>query len=557
MALSTKMEMRQGQSLVMTPQLLQAIKLLQFSHVELQAFVENELERNPLLERDERDEQREPISGEAADGQFGADNGAGDSAGDGAGDSFDEPGFDQNSDWADGAGSNNEMASGDMAGSDWAGEAMPASREAIEGRLDTSFENVFQDDRSAPPAVEASTGDMLPIMQGIGPGGGGSGARFDDGETPDFESNLVRDVSLRDHLESQLELSPVSIADRVIGRFIVDAIDDNGYLSEPVDDIAGRLGIDAPRVEAVLMQVQLFDPSGVGARDIAECLAIQLREKDRYDPAMAAMVANLPLVAKRDMAALRRICGVDDDDILDMIAEIRELDPKPGRGFGSSATEVVVPDVIIRGAPDGSWLVDLNPDTLPRVLVNQTYHARISSVARTQQDKIFLAECLQNASWLTRSLEQRARTILKVASEIVRQQDGFFAHGIEYLRPLNLKAIADAIGMHESTVSRVTSNKYLTCPRGVFEMKYFFSVSIPATDHGTAHSAEAVRFKIKHLIEAEAGDDVLSDDAIVTRLKENGVDIARRTVAKYRESLRIPSSMDRRRLKRDNRLVQA
>ncbi|MGL4728694.1 MAG: RNA polymerase factor sigma-54 [Bosea sp. (in: a-proteobacteria)] len=524
MALSTKMEMRQGQSLVMTPQLLQAIKLLQFSHLELQAFVENELERNPLLERDERDEQREPISGEASDSQSDGDSGG-------------DEGFED--------------------GGDWAGEAMPESREAIEGRLDTSFENVFQEDRSAPPAAEASSGDMLPVMHGAGAGGSGGGARFDDGETPDFESNLTRDISLRDHLESQLELSPVSATDRMIGRFIIDAIDDNGYLSEAVEDIAERLGIDRVRVEAVLAEVQRFDPSGVGARDIAECLAIQLREKDRFDPAMAAMVANLPLVAKRDMAGLKRACGVDDEDLLDMIAEIRELDPKPGRGFGSSATEVVVPDVIIRAAPDGSWLIDLNPDTLPRVLVNQTYHARISSAARTQQDKVFLAECLQNASWLTRSLEQRARTILKVASEIVRQQDGFFAHGIEHLRPLNLKAIADAIGMHESTVSRVTSNKYLVCPRGVFEMKYFFSASIPATGHGEAHSAEAVRFKIKHLIDAEPAEDVLSDDAIVTRLKESGVDIARRTVAKYRESLRIPSSMDRRRLKREGRLVQA
>jgi RNA polymerase sigma-54 factor len=527
MALSTKMEMRQGQSLVMTPQLLQAIKLLQLSHVELQAFVENELERNPLLERDERDEEREA----AGDGpEAGAET---------SGDGEDSPG------------------DGGEGGEDWASDTLPVTREAVESQLDTSFENVFQDDRSAPPAAQASTGDMLPVLQGGAMGGGGAGGRFDDGETPDFESNLTRDISLRDHLEGQLDLSPLGPAERMIGRFIIDAIDDNGYLTEPVAAIAERLGIEAARVAAVLAEVQRFDPSGVGARDIAECLAIQLREKNRFDPAMAAMVANLPLVAKRDIAALRRLCGVDDEDILDMIAEIRELDPKPGRGFGSSATEIVVPDVIIRAAPDGSWLVDLNPDTLPRVLVNQSYHARISRAARTQQDKIFLAECLQNASWLTRSLEQRARTILKVASEIVRQQDAFFAHGIEHLRPLNLKAIADAIGMHESTVSRVTSNKYLVCPRGVFEMKYFFSASIPATGHGEAHSAEAVRFKIRQLIEAEPADDVLSDDAIVTRLRESGIDIARRTVAKYRESLRIPSSMDRRRLKREGRLAPA
>jgi RNA polymerase sigma-54 factor len=533
MALSAKMEMRQGQSLVMTPQLLQAIKLLQFSHVELQAFVENELERNPLLERDERD----PSGAVEAE----ADGRTGDAGG------------------GDGELSTGEDSFGER--SDWMGEALPESRDAVEARLDTSFENVFEDDRSAPPAHEAATGDMLPILHGSGVGGGLggglSGARFDDGETPDFESNLTREMSLRDHLEAQLELSPIAPADRMIGLILIDAIDDNGYLTEGIAGLAERLGVEPARIEAVLAQVQRFDPSGVGARDIAECLRIQLVEKDRLDPAMAAMVANLPLVAKRDFAALRRLCGVDDEDIHDMIAEIRELDPKPGRGFGSGASEIVVPDVIIRAAPDGSWLIDLNPETLPRVLVNQTYHARVSGAARSAEDKAFLAECLQNASWLTRSLEQRARTILKVASEIVRQQDAFFVNGVEYLRPLNLKAIADAIGMHESTVSRVTSNKYLICPRGVFEMKYFFSASIPSTGHGEAHSAEAVRFKIKHLIDGEPADDVLSDDAIVTKLKESGIDIARRTVAKYRESLKIPSSMDRRRIKREARLVPA
>ena len=299
----------------------------------------------------------------------------------------------------------------------------------------------------------------------------------------------------------------------------------------------------------MLRVVQGFDPSGVAARDVAECLAIQLRDRDRFDPAMQALVANLHLVAKRDFAALKRICGVDDEDIADMVAEIRRLDPKPGRAFGGSAAETVVPDVFIRAAPDGSWLIDLNPDTLPRLLVNQTYHARVSRAARNEVEKAFIAECLQTANWLTRSLEQRARTILKVASEIVRQQDGFFAHGVEHLRPLNLKTVADAIGMHESTVSRVTSNKYLTCSRGVFEMKYFFSAAIAATGYGEAHSAEAVRFRIKQMIDDEAPTAVLSDDAIVTRLKDGGIDIARRTVAKYRESLRIPSSMERRREK--------
>jgi len=300
--------------------------------------------------------------------------------------------------------------------------------------------------------------------------------------------------------------------------------------------------------------VQTFEPTGVGARDLAECIALQLRERDRYDPAMQALVANLPLLAKRDFAQLRKICGVDEEDRADMPQEIRRLDPKPGRSFGGAAIQPVIPDVTVRRGNDGSWLVELNAEGLPRVLVNQTYAARVSRPGLAATEKTYIAECLQSANWLTRSLEQRARTILKVASEIVKQQDAFFARGVEHLRPLNLKMVADAIGMHESTVSRVTSNKYLSSPRGLFEFKYFFTASIPAQSGGDSHSAEAVRFKIKQLIDQEPPDDVLSDDAIVLRLKEANVNIARRTVAKYRESLRIPSSVERRREKAAMRL---
>ncbi len=336
-------------------------------------------------------------------------------------------------------------------------------------------------------------------------------------------------------------------ADRLIARHIVDAIDDNGYLAEPLPEMAERLGVALPRLEKLLAAVQRFEPTGVGARDLAECLALQLAEQDRLDPAMKTLLAHLPLLAKRDFAQLQKLCGVDAEDMAEMAAEIRRLDPKPGRAFASGAVETVIPDVIVRAAPDGSWLVDLNPETLPRVLVNQTYHARISAHARSDGDKAFIADCLQTANWLTRSLEQRARTILKVASEIVRHQDAFFAYGVEHLRPLNLRTVADAVGMHESTVSRVTSNKYLISPRGLYELKYFFTASIAATGFGEAHSAEAVRHRIKGLIDAETPDQVMSDDAIVARLRDQGVDIARRTVAKYRESMGIASSMERRR----------
>jgi len=290
-----------------------------------------------------------------------------------------------------------------------------------------------------------------------------------------------------------------------------------------------------------------FDPVGVCARNLAECLAIQLKERDRFDPAMAALVGRLDLLAKRDLAGLRRLCGVGEDDLNDMIAEIRQLNPKPGLAFGSTTVQPIVPDVYVRPGPDGGYAVELNSDTLPKILINQRYHAELVKSATNQSAKTYLADNLQSATWLMRALDQRAKTILKVAIEIVKQQDAFFAHGVQHLRPLNLKTVADAISMHESTVSRVTANKYIATNRGIFELKYFFTASIAAANGGEAHSAAAVRDRIRQLIDTETAADVLSDDAIVERLREAGVDIARRTVAKYREALRIPSSVQRRR----------
>ena len=401
MAMMPRMELRQGQSLVMTPQLLQAIKLLQLSHLELHAFVEGELERNPLLERDED----RPERGED-DAHRGDDEGPRAAAGE-------EP---------------------------WLESELSISREGIEDRLGTGLDNVFQAEQPQIARLEMQGTDSLPISGGSY---GSTGGSFEDGPEG-FESSLSVDVALHDHLESQLDLAVTNPIDRLIGRHLIDGIDEAGYLTEPLDEMAQRLGVPQARVERVLGIVQGFEPSGVGGRNLAECLAIQLRERNRYDPAMQALLAHLPLLAKRDFAALKRICGVDDEDITEMVAEIRALDPKPGRAFGGAPVETVVPDVFIRAAPDGSWLVDLNPETLPRLLVNQTYHARVNKTARSDVDKAFIAECLQTANWLTRSLEQRARTILKVASEIARQQDGFFAHGVEHLRPLNLKKIGRA-----------------------------------------------------------------------------------------------------------------
>lgn len=516
MALSTKLMMRQGQALVMTPQLLQAIKLLQFSNFELASFVQEELERNPLLERAEE---------VRSDDVAGSDGGSNDAAGE------------------------NEAASGtdfnDGAEADWSSDAFATDRSALEKSLGTELTNSFDEDRPATMAEAREFGAELGLSPGAWPGASGG---F-DGEAPGLESILSAEPSLREHLLAQLPLLVTAPVDRLIGHAVIDAIDEAGYFGDELADVAGRLGVPLERAERVLRLVQTLEPSGVGARGLAECLSIQLRERDRLDPAMAALVANLELVARRDIAGLRRVCGVDEDDVLEMIAEVKRLDPKPGRAFGASPIQPVVPDVNVRAAPDGSWLIELNSEALPRLLVNQTYAAKISRTRGSDADRTFMSGCLQTANWLTKSLEQRARTILKVASEIVRQQDGFFAQGVEHLRPLNLKTVAEATGMHESTVSRVTSNKYLSSPRGLFELKYFFTASIASNTGGGSHSAESVRFRIRQMIEREAVGSVLSDDAIVAKLKEANIDIARRTVAKYREGMRIPSSVERRRLR--------
>jgi RNA polymerase sigma-54 factor len=502
MALSQRLLIRQTQALVMTPQLMQAIKLLQLSNLDLTTYVEGELERNPLLERSNDDEaaQGEPEREVA---------GAGDT--DGA-----QP-------------------------ADWLGNDLETSRSAIESNLDTGLENVFPDDQSGRPARADNEPPPYSEWAGVG-----SGGREDNDYN--LEAFVSAEGTLGDHLAEQLSLTTSDPVKRFIGQHLIDLVDEAGYLTGDLADVAEKLAVLVCEVEAVLRTLQTFDPPGVCARNLTECLTIQLKEFDRFDPAMQALVANLDLLAKRDLPALRRICGVDDEDLTEMIAEIRALNPKPGFKFGSALVQPVVPDVFVRQGPDGGYIVELNSDTLPRVLVNQLYYAEVSKTAKSESEKSYLADCMQTATWLMRALDQRAKTILKVSTEIVRQQDAFFAHGVQHLKPLNLKTVADAISMHESTVSRVTANKYMATSRGIFELKYFFTSAIAAADGG-AHSAEAVRHRIKQLIDAETAADVLSDDTIVEKLREAGVDIARRTVAKYREALRIPSSVQRRREK--------
>jgi RNA polymerase sigma-54 factor len=509
MALTQRLEFRQSQALVMTPQLMQAIKLLQLSSVDLAAYVEEELERNPLLER-VADAAAEPERGDG---------------------SFEEAA--QASEGAPEAGEDGE----------WIGGELETSRGAMEDNLGTRLDNVFPDE-SGPTASARSDDAVAAYSEWASVGAG----RSEDGDY-NLEAFVSAERTLADHLAEQLSLAISDPAQRMIGQHLIDLVDESGYLSADLAAVAEKLGAPAAEVEAVLGKLQQFDPAGVCARNLTECLAIQLKERNRFDPAMAALVANLDMLAKRDLAGLRKVCGVADDDLLDMIAEIKRLNPKPGLAFGSAVVQPIVPDVFVRPGPDGAFMVELNSDTLPKVLLNQIYHAQVSRTAASPAEKSYLAERLQSATWLIRALDQRARTILKVSSEIVRQQDAFFVHGVQHLRPLNLKAIADAIEMHESTVSRVTANKYMATNRGIFELKYFFTSAIASADGGEAHSAEAVRHRIRQMIDAETADAILSDDTIVERLREAGIDIARRTVAKYREAMRIASSVQRRREK--------
>ncbi len=463
-----RLELRQGQSLTMTPQLVQSIKLLQLSHAELAAYVEAELERNPLLQEAEAhgDARLPSLADFLRAKQRYADAGG-------------------------------RMIPG----------SPPAQGEVVAG---------------ASSQASASAHSEL---------------------KPELEATLAGAQSLTDHLEAQLDLASADHTLREIGRHLIHNLNEAGYLTEALQDVADRLQVSPQQAEAALKLIQNFEPSGIGARNLRECLEIQLRERNRLDPAMQILLSRLDLVAKQDFAALQKLCGVDREDLVDMLVEIRHLEPKPGLAFTVAPIDVLVPDVLVRPAADGSFIVELNPDTLPRVLLNRTYYTEVAKAVRKAEDKSFLSDCLQTASWLTRSLDQRAKTILTVATEIVRQQEGFFREGIAALRPMTLKSVAEAIGMHESTISRVVANKAIGAGGVTYPMKFFLNA---ATGEGE-HAAKAVRHRIRQLIEAEAPHKVLSDEALAQVLKAEGIDVARRTIAKYREALRIPSSAERRR----------
>jgi len=491
MALGPRLDLRQSQSLVMTPQLQQAIRLLALSNLEIESFIAEELERNPLLETGGSDVD------EAAQAEPAAE------------------------------------AAGEAEGIDLLVQSGDAERDAPLD-IDYDSEDFHQD---------SASDSMRGLDGGLGLEGSGGSS-----EAADFDTFASESISLQDHLLAQAGLS-LSGTDLIIAAQIIEMLDETGYFTAPVRELSLRLGVPLLDVERVLAVVQSFDPSGIAARSLAECLALQAKDANRYDPAMARLIENLGYLAKGNLPALKRICCVDDEDLADMIRELRAYDPKPGCRFSQGdRVSTIVPDVFIARRGHG-WAIELNSGTLPKLLVNRSYYTELASGPQDKPSKAWLSECLASANWLMKALDQRARTIIKVSTEIVKQQEAFFRHGVAHLRPLTLKTVAEAIEMHESTVSRVTSNKYLACDRGLFELKYFFTSGIQSSEGGDAVSAEAVKSHIKTLIGAEEPNRILSDDQLVEMLRAKGFDIARRTVAKYREALGIGSSVQRRRQK--------
>jgi RNA polymerase sigma-54 factor len=493
MALGPRLDLRQSQSLVMTPQLQQAIKLLALSNLEIETFIGEALDANPLLEVGESAPVETAIVEET------------------------------------------ELRRTTL-------ETSPVDQLVSEGRGDE--DRPLDIDRTALD-LDRDTGD--------GELGGDWGAQLsfagsgEDGPGIDERADTAR--SLAEHLHAQIGAVTRDPRLAFIARHIADQLDEAGYLPVSLREVAAELGVDVDEAEAALTLIHTLDPTGVGARSLGECLALQAREADRYDPCMARLLDNLELLGKGELPRLKRMCGVDDEDFADMLSELRGYDPKPGLRFSNGGGEPVTPDILIAQRSDGGWDVALNQATLPRLIVNRSYYVEMRSVSDDKAARGWLSDKLADANWLIKALDQRAKTILKVASEIVKQQDGFFRHGVSQLRPMTLRAVAEAIEMHESTVSRVTSNKYLACERGTFELKYFFTSGVGAVDGEGGASAAAVKAAIKALIDAEDPKAILSDDTLVDLLKEKGFDLARRTVAKYREAIGLGSSVQRRRQK--------
>ena len=497
MALGPRLDLRQSQQLVMTPQLQQAIKLLTASNLEIETFIGEALDANPLLEI---------------------------------------------------AGGTRTVATPD--------EPAPAREEAASDQLIGQGMGEADQPLDIDPAGldrDADTGDGTGDATGDGNLFGAGGNAFDSGGTPDggdMELRTDGSTSLVQHLSAQLGAAAPDTRTALIASHLIGLLDDTGYLTGSLREIAHDLLVPMADAERALAVIQSLDPTGVGARSLAECLALQAQEADRYDPCMARLLDNLDLLGKGNIKQLKKICEVDDEDFADMLAELRGYDPKPGLRFTpDDGNRAITPDILIRQAGAEGWDIALNQATLPRLVVSRSYYVELRKGCTDKESRAWLSEKLADANWLIKALDQRQKTILKVTAEIVRQQDGFFRHGVSALKPLTLRAVAEAVAMHESTISRVTANKYLHCERGTFELKYFFTSGVASADGTGAVSAEAVKAQIKALTDAETAGTILSDDALVDLLREKGFDLARRTVAKYRESMGIGSSVQRRRQK--------
>lgn len=492
-----KQEFRQAQTLVMTQQLQQSIKLLQLSAAELNEFIDEELEKNPLLSK------------EGAEGEAEAPEDT-EEASSGGGDEDERRGDTQELTVSDSDYSVNEDLVGDSYGDEW------------------------------------SEGEVSHISAGAQ---GSSGSYDEDGEGYGIESASAREKTLREHLLEQIRMDITDRAQLLIAEKLTDMLDESGYLREDTATLASTLGAESKEIEAVIERLQQLEPVGVFARSLTECLRLQLRDMNRLDPCMEVFLDNIEMMGSGDLAGLRKKCSADAEDFAQMIADIRRCNPKPGLGFAAEDVQAVIPDVIVRRAKGGGWHLELNPEAMPRVLINRQYAANVGARAGDKEAKKFVSEQMANANWLVKALDQRANTILKVATEIVKQQDRFLQHGIRFLKPLVLKDIAAAVGMHESTISRVTTSKFMATPRGTLELKFFFTSSINAGTGANDFSSKTVQYYIKELINGEEPRDILSDDAIVKRLKDRNIDVARRTVTKYREEMNIPSSVVRRRQK--------
>ena len=497
MQMMPSLQVKQKQALVMTPQLQQAIKLLQMTNLDIANFLQEQAMENPFIEVEN-----------GTDHTPAADLGAAPRA-----ETPEAPAAKDVDSAA--AALDRDMAAGSAIADD------PTSHADVENRFGSEGLDYGHAQRGRPADLDW---DGLANLAEQGP------------------ESLVECV-LR-----QIDLSIFDPRQRVIAYALSEALEPSGWLGRPVADIAAGCGAGEEETEEVLAIVQTLEPEGVFARDLAECLRIQARERDELDEVMEVVLGNLPMLANGDIAALARRAGSDAEDIARCLRLIREMNPKPGEAYESAPLRVHAPDVIVSRGKDG-WVVDLNRSTLPSLVINEDYAAQISAAGRgkaAEASNQFVTDAVGSARWLRRALDQRNSTTLKIAGEIVRQQSAFLTEGLSALKPLALKDVAEAVGMHESTVSRVTSGLLMATPKGCYPLKSLFSVSL-ATDEGDAKAAAAVRNMIQSIIAGEPAGKPLSDDAIAMMVSEKGVKLARRTVAKYRDMLKIPSSSERRR----------